>query len=118
MKMPRYTLFTAVAFALVMASCTSDPNSPGIEYMPDMYRSPAVEAYVDYGEDPYYVTEEYASASQRNTMSARVPAPGTIANVGTKETDIKLLLYHTHTLIHQKDMRAAGAELKSPLASI
>ena len=28
--------------------------------MPDTYRSPAIEAYVDYGEDPYYVTEEVA----------------------------------------------------------
>jgi len=41
---------TALSIALlsVMASCSSDPNSPGVEYMPDMYRSPAVEAYVDY----------------------------------------------------------------------
>lgn len=35
--------------AVVMATaCTSDPNSPGVEYMPDMYRSHAVEAYIDY----------------------------------------------------------------------
>lgn len=43
----------AGAFALltgVMMSCVGDPNSPGLEYMPDMYRSPAVEAYVDYAE--------------------------------------------------------------------
>ncbi len=25
-----------------------DPQSPGLEYMPDMYRSPAIETYVDY----------------------------------------------------------------------
>ena len=25
-----------------------DPQSPGVEYMPDMYRSPAIEVYVDY----------------------------------------------------------------------
>lgn len=29
-----------------MASCTEDPNSPGIEYMPDMYRSTGYEAYL------------------------------------------------------------------------
>lgn len=33
-----------------LGSCVADPNSPGLEYMPDMYRSPAVEAYVDYAE--------------------------------------------------------------------
>lgn len=33
-----------------LVSCVADPNSPGLEYMPDMYRSPAVEAYVDYAE--------------------------------------------------------------------
>jgi mono/diheme cytochrome c family protein len=31
-------------------SCKSDPNSPGMEYMPDMYRSASIETYVDYGE--------------------------------------------------------------------
>lgn len=34
--------------ALLLASCTKDPNSPGYEYFPDMYRSSSVEAYVDY----------------------------------------------------------------------
>ena len=28
-----------------MSSCTVDPNSPGVEYMPDMYRSPSYEVY-------------------------------------------------------------------------
>ncbi|MEN9445706.1 MAG: hypothetical protein RL728_218, partial [Bacteroidota bacterium] len=35
---------------LLLFSCTSNPDSAGLEYMPDMYRSPAIEAYVDYGE--------------------------------------------------------------------
>lgn len=34
----------------LFTSCSSDSNSPGMEYMPDMYRSPAIEAYVDYGQ--------------------------------------------------------------------
>lgn len=33
---------------LLLASCTKDPNSPGYEYMPDMYRSASQEAYLDY----------------------------------------------------------------------
>ena len=32
----------------LITSCTKDPNSPGYEFMPDMYRSSSVEAYVDY----------------------------------------------------------------------
>lgn len=39
--------FAAVFGSMLLASC-ADPNSPGIEFMPDMYRSPAIEAYVDY----------------------------------------------------------------------
>lgn len=39
-----------VALTLVFTSCVGDTNSPGVEYMPDMYRSPAVETYVDYGQ--------------------------------------------------------------------
>src|SRR5688572_28826193 len=48
---------------MVLASCTKDSNSPGYEYMPDMYRSGAVEAYVDY---------------EKDSISARLPAAGTI----------------------------------------
>ncbi|MEX1002565.1 MAG: cytochrome c [Crocinitomicaceae bacterium] len=52
MKTKRIKYFGWIAFIAVsmMSSCKSDPNSPGMEYMPDMYRSSAVEAYVDYGE--------------------------------------------------------------------
>ncbi len=60
-----------------LTGCTSDPNSPGLEYMPDMYRSPAVEAYVDYGQDPYYFDNDTVVA-QRNTQSAKLPPEGTI----------------------------------------
>lgn len=49
---------------LGLVSCSKDPNSPGYEYMPDMYRSPSVEAYVDY--------------NHPEVQSARVPAKGTI----------------------------------------
>lgn len=41
------TLFTVVLASLVLVAC-QDKNSPGVEYMPDMYRSPAIEVYVDY----------------------------------------------------------------------
>ncbi len=38
----------------ILVSCMKDPNSPGYEYMPDMYRSGAVEAYVDYNQPDRY----------------------------------------------------------------
>lgn len=62
------------ALLLVMASsCSNDPLSPGIEYMPDMYRSPAIEEYVDYGEMRDRITDSVAML-----LSARIPAEGTI----------------------------------------
>ena len=36
-----YMLAIATVSLTVVASCTTDPQSPGIEYMPDMYRTPA-----------------------------------------------------------------------------
>lgn len=43
-------IFGIVLLAVAtLSSCAEDPNAPGVEYMPDMYRSPALEAYVDYG---------------------------------------------------------------------
>lgn len=64
--------------ATLLSACTNDRNSPGYEYMPDMYRSPAVEAYVDYGMDPFHFGDSTVLI-QRNTPSARMPVPGTIA---------------------------------------
>ena len=72
-------LLPMVAVTLIaLTGCVNNPDSPGLEYMPDMYRSPAVEAYVDYGQDPYQVGEETAAA-QRMVQSARKPVAGTIA---------------------------------------
>ena len=51
MKNKKYTLLSSL-FAVLIASAVltscEDPQSPGVEYMPDMYRSPAIEVYVDY----------------------------------------------------------------------
>jgi mono/diheme cytochrome c family protein len=58
-------LVGGLALAQMTTSCVNDPNSPGVEYMPDMYRSVAVEAYVDY--------------SNLEESSVRKPVEGTIA---------------------------------------
>ena len=58
---------------VIMIACSSDPLSPGVEYMPDMYRSPAIEEYVDYGE-----IKDTISSKLANRLSAMVPPEGTI----------------------------------------
>lgn len=57
--------FVAMAVFAVMASCSPNPQSPGVEYMPDMYRSPSLEAYS--------INTNYS-----DSMEARLPVEGTI----------------------------------------
>lgn len=59
-------VLTTAALTIALSSCTSDPQSPGIEYMPDMYRTVALE--------PYSGNSNYA-----DSMEARIPAEGSIA---------------------------------------
>lgn len=112
-RTPVITLGAAALVLLSMASCGGDPQSPGVEYMPDMYRSPAVEAYVDYGQDPYHFSEELAR-EQRNTPSARKPVPGTIAfATDAAKAAFQLPYPYPNTT---EGYEAAGANLKSPIA--
>lgn len=60
------TIFGGIS--VVVTSCKSDPNSPGFEYMPDMYRSPSYETYLN--NDAF---------GGKDSMSARLPVPGTVA---------------------------------------
>lgn len=62
----RLAIFTSVSVLGILAftSC-KDAQSPGVEYMPDMYRSPALEAYQP--------MQWFA-----DSMSARKPVEGTI----------------------------------------
>lgn len=63
------SLMAVVGVAVTVASCDKkNPNSPGIEFMPDMYRSPSFESNLA------YVTQN------GDTMQVnRKPVPGTIA---------------------------------------
>lgn len=65
------TLMTCTS--LLVMSCSRNEDSPGYEYMPDMYRSQAIEAYVDYG-----LVSDDENEELKNTMSARTPFDGTI----------------------------------------
>lgn len=72
-----------------LVSCVSDPDSPGLEFMPDMYRSPAIETYVDYG-----FIKERVNVEATLTASAKHPPMFTIPYRGKIE-DLELYLpYH------------------------
>lgn len=108
-------ILTALVAALAITGC-KDPNSPGYEYMPDMYRSPAVEAYVDYGQDPYYIdgelVDEQRWQSSSTGLAARHPVEGTIPmNMGG---DAAYNFPYTYPNTNA-GYEAAGAELKSPI---
>jgi len=66
--------------SLMMMACSTNPDSPGHEYVPDMYRSQAIEAYVDYG-----LVKDVEHEELKNTMSARIPAEGTIPYYADKD---------------------------------
>lgn len=73
-----------------LVSCVADPNSPGLEYMPDMYRSPAVEAYVDYAE----VRGLFRPELLGDKVSLTPPA-GTIPYYGTGK-NIQVMMPYKH----------------------
>lgn len=66
MKMKK--VFTIVSLALLVSSCAKkDPNSPGVEFMPDMYRSPSLDYYGEHEIDG----DRY--------FNAKLPVKGTVA---------------------------------------
>ena len=73
-----HKITAGLAVAVAFSSCVKDENSYGYEYMPDMYRSPAQEAYVDYGE----VRTWQSNDSIKNTPSAKLPPMGTVPFTG------------------------------------
>ena len=91
-----------VCIVVLMSSCTKDPNSPGVEYMPDMYRSPSYETY---STNPVF----------KDSMTAQLPVAGTIGRGEWPHTGslINALPYaYPNTL---EGYAAAGEELTSPL---
>lgn len=82
----------AAAAVLVLSSCANAPNSPGYEFMPDMYRSPSLE---------YYSTH---TLNGDTLMTAKKPVAGTIARG------------HMPGIPAGMDYEKAGAYLKNPIA--
>lgn len=91
MKMKVTGIAIAAVSVMVLASCGADPDSPGLEYMPDMYRSAAIEPYVDYGE---IRGEENMEAKMM--ISAKVPPFGTVPYYGTDSATVALMLPYAH----------------------
>lgn len=81
-------IITVSASIFVLSACTTDPNSPGVEYMPDMYRSPSIEPYVDYGEVRGDINE-----NAKNSISALHPPKGTIPYYGMGENVAVMMPY-------------------------
>tara|TARA_R110001592_G_scaffold52689_2_gene161659 strand:- start:11514 stop:12197 length:684 start_codon:yes stop_codon:yes gene_type:complete len=75
MKKKYQNIIAKLTLALVVVSVFSCKEKNGLapEYMPDMYRSPAIEPYVDYGDLMDRTNEELT-----NKMSVRQPVQGTI----------------------------------------
>lgn len=90
MKFKAIASLAVVASAVMLTACGGDPDSSGYEYMPDMYRSPAIEPYVDYGE-----IKGREQADLKMKISALVPPHGAIAYRGTDSAEVMLYLpYH------------------------
>jgi mono/diheme cytochrome c family protein len=83
-------MFTLAATLLAVGSCASDPDSSGLEYMPDMYRSPAIEPNVDYGEIRGREHKEF-----KTILSSMTPPNNTVPYYGTDSTEVKFMLPYT-----------------------
>ena len=81
------SLAIVAASTLILGSCTSNADSSGSEYMPDMYRSPAIEPYVDYGE-----IRGRENNALKMKISALVPPSYTIPYYGKDSTTVSLML--------------------------
>ena len=79
-------MLTAISVVL-FESCVSDKDSSGLEYMPDMYRSPAIEPYVDYGQ-----IRGREDAALTMLQSALTPPHGTIPYYGTDKEKVSLMM--------------------------
>ena len=95
-------------FSIMTTSCVKHEDSPGYEYMPDMYRSPAVEAYVDYG-----LIGDSVANDLMTKQSAKLPPAGTISyKEDTELANIEMPYTYPNT---NDGYEAAGRALSNPL---
>lgn len=115
MKLTTTFLGTACVAALALSSCRQDFNSPGVEYMPDMYRSPALEAYVDYGSNKSLDwTQDMKDAAGLVSYKSRVPAANTIPYVKAEMMQFVMPYALNNT---PDDYERAATEIHSPITA-
>jgi mono/diheme cytochrome c family protein len=116
MKRKYLNTLSKLAIVAVVVSITSCKEEGGLapEYMPDMYRSPAVEPYVDYGE----LRGNYSDSKYTDKMTARHPVEGTIPRgfqpygyENTPEGDSLASLNLKNPITYTEDVLADGKEL-------
>ncbi len=99
------TFLALASSVFLISSCDeANPLSPGLEYMPDMYRS---EAYKPYTANPVY----------KDSLSARKPVPGTVSQGAFPNSSMSInqLIYpYPNT---PEGYENAGLNLKNPLVS-
>jgi mono/diheme cytochrome c family protein len=106
MKIFKHKVLTGLTLAastiLLLNSCATDPLSPGIEFMPDMYRSIA---YKPYEENPNF----------KDMLGARPPVAGTISQGEFPNSvwGINNAIYPYPNTSEGYD--AAGLNLKNPI---
>lgn len=100
----KLAMIFAISSAVAVTSCKHNPLSPGTEFMPDMYRGPALEAY---GESDFF----------KDSLSSRKPVDGTISRgVNSSSTfSYKNAFYPYANTIEGYD--SAGVNLKNPLTA-
>ncbi len=92
---PRIWKGTLAFAAMALVSCGGGPEDPGLEFMPDMYRSPSYETY-------------QASDFFKDSVTALEPVKGTIP----RGYDTYFAYPNTN-----EGYEAAGTELRSPLTA-
>lgn len=85
MKMTFKAISSLAVIAITMNACSYSPDSSGSEYMPDMYRSAAIEPYVDYGQ-----VRERIDPEKAGRLSAMIPPFGAIPYFGTDSATVAL----------------------------
>ena len=102
-----YQLCLFVFVLTVVSSCVKHPDSPGYEYVDDMFRSQAIEAYIDYG-----LVGDKVNDTLKNTISARIPVKGTIAFSKSKKTSTTNMPFYYGT--SEEERIRAGEEVPLP----
>ena len=109
------------ATSALLSSCGKDPQSPGLEFMPDMYRSSSYEVY---GSNPFFadslamqkpvagtVSRGYEKFSYPSTNEGYVaagndlknPFPPTAANLAEGQAKYEIFCMHCHGAAGEAD---------------